>query len=327
MNLEFKENLRGYQDLINARLRYLLESREPANLYEPIKYVLESGGKRIRPILVILACEVFEGDVEAALDAAVAMELLHNFTLVHDDIMDQDDTRRGLPTVHKKWDTHIALLAGDGLVSLAYQALFQTKSPRLHEIARVFTDGIIELCEGQALDYDFERRKDVKLGEYLGMISKKTARLLNISTRIGAMIGNGSDREVEILGDFGHNLGCAFQIQDDLLDITADEEILGKTFGSDIMRRKQTYLLVHAMTHADPETKILLTQTLYKSNNYRSRINEIRDLFMKIGSIEAAKSAINGYLSSAKKNLHGLPSTPGKANLSNLLGFIATRKA
>ncbi|NIR48730.1 polyprenyl synthetase family protein [candidate division KSB1 bacterium] len=323
----FKQVFLKYQTLINDRLSKIADSRQPQNLYQPIEYVLNSGGKRIRPILLMLSCKALDGDVDASLDAAVAVELLHNFTLVHDDMMDQDDTRRGMPTVHKKWGSDIALLTGDGLVSLAYQSLLRTRSKRIHEISKIFTDGIIELCEGQALDYDFEKRQDVQLDDYLLMIGKKTARLLHICATIGAIIGNGSDSQVQALGNFGNNLGCAFQIQDDLLDITSKQEILGKTHGSDIIRKKQTYLVVYGLTHADVATKHRLLDILENSNNHSARITEIRDMFQHIGSIDAANAAIENYITSARANLDDLPSTPGKGHLLDLLDYVATRQA
>ena len=323
----FQVVLQEYRRLVEHRLHQVVQSRTPDTLYEPIRYVLNSGGKRIRPILVLLACEAVGGRAEQALDAAAATELLHNFTLVHDDIMDQDDTRRGLPTVHKKWDVDVALLAGDGLVSLAYQTLLATRSPRLAEIARVFTDGIVELCEGQALDCEFEKRADVSTEEYLEMIGKKTARLLNVATTMGALVGGGSDREVEVLGRFGYDLGCAFQIQDDLLDIMGDEAVLGKTQGSDVSRKKRTFLLVHALCHADTEAKKRLIRALNTSGDRQAQIQEMQALFAEIGSIAAAEAAIREYISSARASLAVLPESTGRASLSNLLHYVATRKA
>lgn len=324
---DFNLKLREWKRLINKRLLQVLEPKSPGILYDPIQYVLESGGKRIRPILLILSCEAVGGNVEECLDAAVAVELLHNFTLVHDDIMDQDDMRRGRPTVHKKWDTDIALLAGDGLVALAYQCLLQTKSSRIHQIATIFTNGIVELCEGQALDREFETRNDVRLNDYINMIEKKTAKLLKVSAKIGALIGEGEKSEVELLGEFGHNLGLAFQIQDDLLDITSDENTLGKTFGSDVMRRKQTYLLIHALTHADIEAKTKLHSLLSTSEILRSQIMEVKSLFEKIGSIEAAQSAIDKYLNSAQKKINALQTVSKKEDLSSFLSYISDRNA
>jgi geranylgeranyl diphosphate synthase type II len=324
---DFDVRLEEWKRLINKRLSQVLDIKRPAILFDPIEYVLESGGKRIRPILLILSCKAVGGNVEDCLDAAVAVELLHNFTLVHDDIMDQDDMRRGRPTVHKKWDTDVALLAGDGLVALAYQALLRTQSPQINKMASIFTDGIVELCEGQALDREFESRKDVRLSDYICMIEKKTAKLLSVSAKIGALIGAGQKEEVDLLGEFGHNLGLAFQIQDDLLDITTDENTLGKTFGSDVMRKKQTYLLIHALTHADTETKDRLNYLLSESKIHRDQVIEVKNLFEKIGSIEAAQSAIGQYLNSAKKNIDALQSALGKEHLSSFLSYVSNRNA
>jgi geranylgeranyl diphosphate synthase type II len=324
---EFSLKLQQWKQIINNRLFKVLGSQEPSILYEPIKYVLEGDGKRIRPILLLLSCRSVGGQVDACLDAAVAVELLHNFTLVHDDIMDQDDTRRGRPTVHKKWNSDIALLAGDGLVALAYQSLLRTQSPRMAEIATLFTNGITELCEGQALDLEFETRADVGLDEYLTMIEKKTASLLSISAKIGVMIGDGDEAEVEALGNFGKNLGRAFQIQDDLLDITAEEDILGKTFGSDVKRHKQTYLLVHALTQADENTKKNLNSFLSKTTIAKADIIEIRSLFERIGSIKAAMEAVRKYIFSAQQNLNQIRESQAKDDLSDLLNYVWSRNA
>jgi len=324
---DFSLKLQEWKKIINYRLAKVLDSQGPPILYEPIKYVLQGGGKRIRPILLILACRSVGDEVDSCLDAAVAVELLHNFTLVHDDIMDRDDTRRGRLTVHKKWDSDIALLTGDGLVALAYQALLRTKSPGIDEIATIFTNGIVELCEGQALDREFETRTDVALDEYLRMIEKKTASLLSITAKIGAIIGDGNEVEVESLGNFGKNLGIAFQIQDDLLDITADEDILGKTFGSDVMRRKQTYLLVYALNHAIAKTKDNLNFLLSRHTIRTSEIMEIRTLFDKVGSIKAAKEAVQNYIYAAQQNLVNIKETRAKEDLHHFLNYISTRNA
>lgn len=327
MDEQYKFQLTEWKQQIDQRLNEVLDGHNPPSLYDPIHYVLEGGGKRIRPILLALACQAVGGRLEKCWDAAVAVELLHNFTLVHDDIMDCDDTRRGRATVHKKWDSDIALLAGDGLVALAFQSLLRTKTPQIQEIAKIFTDGIVELCEGQALDLEFETIEDVNLNDYLNMIGKKTARLLNISARIGAIIGDGNNEEVEALGNFGYNLGCAFQIQDDLLDITSDETTMGKTYGSDVKQKKQTYLLVHALTYADSNTKEKLRSMLAKSEVNRSQINEVKFLFQKTGSLEAAKSSVNDYVQSAQNNLEVLHSTQGRESLMNFLTYISNRDA
>ena len=220
----FTDRVSYYRNLINEKLNQVADKNKPSSFYEPVRYIFKGGGKRIRPILVILACKSVGGEIEKCLNAAVAIELLHNFTLVHDDIMDQDDLRRGRQTVHKKWDEATAILAGDGLVALAYQYLLKTESDEIREICEIFTNGIIELCEGQALDKEFEDEFEIDLAQYISMIEKKTALLLMISLEIGAIIGGGSRSERKLLREFAKELGCAFQIQDDLLDIERHQE-------------------------------------------------------------------------------------------------------
>lgn len=218
----------NYKTQIDERLFNFIEEEHPKSLYEPLKYILSGGGKRIRPMILIFCCEAIGGTIEDSIDAAVAIEILHNFTLVHDDIMDNADTRRGRATIHNKWDLNIAILAGDELIGLAYKSLLMTNSPNIGEIARVFTNGIIEVCEGQSYDKEFESRESVSVSEYLMMIRKKTSKLLETCAAVGAYIGNGSPEQVENLMNYAKNLGLAFQIQDDLLDITADENAFGK---------------------------------------------------------------------------------------------------
>ncbi|MFQ5649445.1 MAG: polyprenyl synthetase family protein [bacterium] len=321
----FKDVLRGWRQKINERLANIVETQKPALLYEPIRYVLQGGGKRIRPVMVLLSCQAVGGKPEWALDAAVAVELVHNFTLVHDDIMDEDDKRRGRLTLHKKWNQALAILAGDGLFALSYQTLLRTQSARIHEITNIFTNGILAVCEGQALDLEFEKREAVGLDDYLAMIQKKTARLLAISAEIGALIGNGGADEVKALGDFANNLGCAFQIQDDLLDITSNEGTLGKTFGSDIQQRKQTYLLVHAWRHADSDSKAQLQQLLSETEFNHAQVAAVKSIFDRVGSIQSAKAAIKQYTAAAEKSLEQLGYTLAKEKLMSLLRYVSTR--
>ncbi len=318
--------LHQWQQLINQRLAETVYNRQPAVLYQPIDYVLEGGGKRLRPILVLLSCAAVGGKPDAALDAAVAVELLHNFTLVHDDIMDEDDTRRGRPTVHTKWEPALAILAGDGLFALAYQALLRTQSPRIHEIARIFTDGILGVCEGQALDLDFETRKTVSMAEYLEMIQLKTAELLNVSARVGALVGGGTPAEVDALGDFAINLGYAFQIQDDLLDIISEQETLGKTVGSDVQQGKQTFLLIHALNEADDGTRESLLRLLDVEID-GTQIRAVKDIFDKVGSSHAARAAVDSYLEKARTSLDVLNDASEKDRLLELVHFISRRNA
>lgn len=326
MYTSFDGLLQEWQERINHRLIAIVEGRQPPLLYDPIQYVLNGGGKRIRPILLLLSCKTLGGNIDACWNAAVAVELLHNFTLVHDDIMDRDDTRRGRPTVHRKWDSDIALLAGDGLVALSFNTLSKTHSPRIGQIVEIFTDGLIELCEGQALDIDFETR-DVTLEEYLSMIGKKTACLLEMSASIGAILGDGDKNQVKMLGDFASSMGHAFQIQDDLLDITSDEVKIGKTFGSDVKHKKQTYLLIHALTHADQEMSNRLRILLDAGDISHVELMEVRDIFERTGSIEAARTAVEAYVSSAQNVLNNLHTTHGKEFLQDFLRYISKRDA
>ncbi len=311
---------------IDARLSGVQDSRNPRTLYQPMDYALAGKGKRIRPMLLLLACQAVGGKVGAAWDAAVAIELLHNFTLVHDDIMDMDDTRRGRPTLHRKWNADVALLAGDGLFALAYQALLRTRSPRIVEIANRFTDGVLSICEGQALDMEFESRAQVTPVEYLEMIQKKTATLLKVSAEIGGLIGEGSDDEVEALGLFAENLGYAFQVQDDLLDLFADEATLGKTHASDIKQGKRTFLIVHALSRADDEQRARLEKLLARREANGENENGFCQLFEELGSIAAATAAVDGFLLAAKNNLETLSCATKNAGLFNLIELIAKRK-
>lgn len=320
--------------LLKARVNEYIEAilpphtaAEPRSLYEPIRYAMEGNGKRLRPVLLLLTCDALKGPVEEALPAAAAVELMHNFTLVHDDIMDHDATRRGRPTVHCKWDNETALLAGDGLVALAYRSLLNTRSPNLPRLAQVFTDGIIELCEGQALDRDFERRDDITMPHYLGMIMRKTARLLSLCTEIGALVAAATETQVKLFRQFGEHLGLAFQIQDDLLDITVSQDILGKDFGSDVKRRKRTFLYIHVMTHGGVRDRDSLKNFFQKSAIAKADILAVQQVFHAAGAIAAAEAAVGDHLQKARHCLAQLEPAIAAAALRELVEMILTRKA
>ena len=313
--------------MINERMLQIVSNRRPPILYDPIEYVLSGTGKRIRPSLLLLASNAVGGNIEAGLDAAVAVELLHNFTLVHDDIMDEDAMRRGRLTVHEKWNVSISLLAGDGLLALAYQALLKTQTPKMQQIVDIFTDGLVEVCEGQALDIDFETRKSVELADYLDMIGKKTACLLTVSARIGALIGGGDEMEVDALGKFAFNLGLAFQIQDDVLDIMSDETTIGKSYGSDVQKKKQTYLLVHALSSANETDREKLRRLLNRPVISPADVLAVKEIFQKAGSVDAAKSAVANYVIDARENLRQLRNTFEKDCLLSFLETISKRDA
>jgi len=241
---------------VNERLTEIAGTYDaPESLYTPMQYVLESGGKRIRPILVMLVADAYGGDAHEALDTGAAIEILHNFTLVHDDIMDGDDQRRGRPTVHTRWDVSTAILSGDGLLALAYKVLLNIENADIRHILDIFTDGVIDICEGQAFDKEFEQRTDVTIDDYLMMIGKKTARLISMCCILGGSISGASSDVQEELGQFGFLLGEAFQVQDDLLELTSTADVMGKSLGSDLTEQKKTYVLLKALEMADPETE------------------------------------------------------------------------
>ncbi len=318
-----------YKSQVDDILSHSIEKQKPESLYEPLRYILNSGGKRIRPMMVIFSCEAYGGKPEDALNAAVAMEMLHNFTLVHDDIMDNADTRRGNMTVHKKWNENVAILTGDHLIGLAYSYLLKTKSDKLNEILEAFTDGIIEVCEGQSFDKEYEERKDVTLDEYIMMIRKKTAKMLETSAIIGALIGNGSNEQVENIRNYAANIGLAFQIQDDLLDITADETEFGKKIGGDLVEGKKTYLLLKAMeavTDEKDKSKIL---DIVNKNGLKAddvgKISEIKNIYIKYGIVDSAQKGIEKYTKLADKYLNTLPDGESKERLKWFSGMLMGR--
>jgi geranylgeranyl pyrophosphate synthase len=298
------------QKQIEERLESLFRHRQPKSLYEPMFHPLRSGGKRIRPLLCLLSSEAVGGSAADCFDAALALELLHTFTLVHDDIMDHDKLRRGQPTVHIQWDEPTAILAGDGLVTLAYQSLLETRHPDLVQVMRRFTEGLLILCEGQALDKAFEKEKEVSLEHYLDMIHKKTAKLLEVSCEMGGLLGNGSSEEVKALQLFARELGIAFQIQDDLLDLVSDETVFGKPRGSDLIEKKKTYLTIHFEQHASGsqlEQYHRLSQTHISSKD----VPVFLKLFTESGTIGDTKMQINRGIEKAISYLSILK--PGKS--------------
>lgn len=244
---------RRYEQLRRRIDRYLatLQTGGTARqLGEACSYVLTGGGKRLRAVLVLLSSETVGGTAERALPAGAAVEIMHNFTLVHDDIMDNAAARRGRPTVHTRWDLNTALLAGDTLLATSYRTLLATRAADHGTLVKLLTRSVIDVCEGQALDMEYEQRTDVTLDDYFTMIQRKTGRLISVSTELGALVGGGTARDIRALRRFGHHLGTAFQLQDDLLDVIGDERDFGKTIGGDIVEGKRTFLLLTALARA-----------------------------------------------------------------------------
>jgi geranylgeranyl diphosphate synthase type II len=295
-----------YKGLINNKLEEASDPGQPGpqELYLPVRYILSGGGKRIRPVLLIFCCEALGGNIERSLDAAAAIEILHNFTLVHDDIMDNADTRRGRETIHKKWNVNTAILAGDHMIGIAYDFLLNTNSERLKEIVKTFTNGIMEVCEGQSYDKEFESRKDISIGEYLVMIRKKTAVMLEAAAEIGGLIGNGDNASIDNLKNYAMNLGLAFQIQDDILDITGDEPDFGKKIGGDLLEGKKTYLLLKAFELVNDKTDRERIERIIQNNGvHEDEIGGIKNIYDKYGVIGAAQERVKYYTREAERNL------------------------
>lgn len=314
-----------YKKLVEGTLAGIIKDRLPRSLYEPSEYVLAAGGKRIRPVLLLLSCEAVGGNVRKALHAGAAIEILHNFTLVHDDIMDNSGSRRGRKTVHTKWDTNVAILVGDELLALAYRALLQTKSPHIQEIAKIFTEGVVEVCEGQAYDKEFETRSTVTVDEYLLMIEKKTAKMVAVSAEIGGLVGNGDRVSISALRRYGEHVGRAFQIQDDLLDIIADEKELGKPVGGDLTEGKKTFLLLEALRTTRGRDKELLLDIVRNKGGRADLIPEYRRIYLESGAIAVARCRIEQDIAKAKRELHRLPSSRAQAMLEWFADMLLNR--
>ncbi len=280
---------------IEKRIQESVKNRKPESLYIPAAYILESGGKRLRPLLVLLSAKAVHGNLSAAYNAAVAVELLHNFTLVHDDIMDNADKRRNRLTLHKKYDTSTAILVGDGLLSVAYEYLLKDCNGNAKAVLSAFTNGLLEVCNGQSIDKIFETTTNVSISEYLDMIKKKTASLFETCCRIGGLLGGGNKKEVKALANFGKNLGIAFQIQDDLLDIIGDEKELGKTIGGDLVEGKKTYLFIKAMEKAKEKERKFLLNLVKNKGISKNQIPLFKDIYIKLGILEEAKKDIKNF--------------------------------
>lgn len=282
-----------FSTLIERYIAGLDFGGEPTDLYEPIKFSLDQGGKRLRPLIVMMANDLFSDDVNGALPCATAIEIFHNFTLLHDDIMDNADVRRGKPAVHKKWSANTAILSGDAMMIYAYTLLEKCPERVLGRIFAEFNRMAMEVCEGQQYDMDFESREQVALDEYLKMIGLKTAALLGRAAKIGAIVGGASESDCNKLYEFCIELGIAFQIQDDLLDTYGDDKTLGKRVGGDIIEAKKTFLTINAMQQADPVIREKLTATLNnKQIDSAQKIEEVRSIYDLLNVRDIAQKAV-----------------------------------
>ncbi len=314
-----------YKRRIERYLRGIARQPEPDSLFIPARYVLAAGGKRIRPMLVLLSCAAVRGRAQDALHAAAAVEILHNFTLVHDDIMDNADTRRGKPTVHRKWDTNVAILVGDAMLGFAYRALLRSPNGNALRVASLLTKAYIDVCIGQALDKEFETRVIVSTDEYLEMIALKTGRLISAAMEIGATIGGATRAEFRALQSFGNHLGRAFQIQDDLLDVVADERAFGKTIGGDIVEGKKTFLLLHALEHATGTARQLLLRIARKKNVRKELVENVREVYMQTGAVEAAHRFIARDTNAARTALRKLGNSTSRSMLLWMTDMLERR--
>ena len=274
---------------------------EPRNLYNPVAYALGMGGKRLRPVMVLLACNLFRKTVDYAFPAALAIEVFHNFTLLHDDIMDKAEMRRNSLSVYKKYNENIAILSGDAMSIMAYNYLLQSNSANLVEMIRLFSKTALEVCEGQQFDMDFETRTDVSIPEYLNMIRLKTAVLLACSLKIGALTADAPQKTADLLYKYGLNLGIAFQLQDDLLDVFANQDKFGKKIGGDIVSNKKTFLLLKALELADGQSKSVLQDWIFRKEfDDLKKIKAITEIYNKLNIKSVTEECIDEYYQSAR---------------------------
>lgn len=315
-------------DKINTHISEIQYTRTPEGLYNPVKYVLSLGGKRIRPVLMLLAYNLYKEDVASIYSPATAIEIYHNYTLLHDDLMDRADVRRGKATVHKVWNDNTAILSGDAMLVLAYQYMAQCPSTYLKEVMDLFSLTALEICEGQQMDMDFEQRNDVDEEEYLEMIRLKTAVLLAASLKIGAILGGASREDADSLYDFGMQIGVAFQLQDDLLDVYGDPEVFGKKIGGDILCNKKTYILIKALGRANKEQLTSLNGWIAaEAYHPEEKIASVTDLYNQIGVKAVCENKMREYYTRAMDSLQAVSVTEDKKNeLKKLMKHLMYRE-
>ena len=294
-------------ELINDDLAKVARDRQPVGLYEPIRYVLSLGGKRIRPTLMLLAYNLYKDDPESIISSACALETYHNYTLLHDDLMDNATLRRGHLTVHKRWDANTAILSGDSMLVLAYQRMAQCRADKLGEVLSLFSRTALEIGEGQQYDMDFENRNDVSEEEYIEMIRLKTSVLLACAMQIGAILADAPDADAENLYKFGEQIGLAFQLQDDYLDVYGDTKVFGKAIGGDIISNKKTYMLINALALADERQRETMMHWLNLPDpDPQEKVAAITELYNEIGINRLAKEKIKYYFHESRKYLEAV---------------------
>ena len=315
---------------VNQFIEQLPYERKPSGLYDPVKYVLSLGGKRIRPVLMLMAYNLYKENVDEIMMQAIALETYHNYTLLHDDLMDKADVRRGKPTVHKKWNDNTAILSGDSMLVLAYQRMLSgLDSENLKKVLDLFTVTALEIGEGQQYDMEFETRNDVTEAEYIEMIRLKTSVLLACALKIGAILGGASDEEADTLYDYGQEIGLAFQLQDDYLDVYGDPAVFGKKIGGDILCNKKTYMLINAFNRANDEQKKELQKWVdAKEYDVQAKISAVTKLYNEIGIRELCDNKINSYFESATAKFDALAvSADKKKELKQFVNSLMNRKS
>ena len=314
-------SIEKYQEEFVKYLEEYSNFKEPKGLYEPIDYILGLGGKRLRPVLTLMTADIFNGDYKKALNAALSVEVFHNFSLVHDDIMDDAPLRRGEKTVHEKWDINTGILSGDAMLIMAYQLFENYESTTFQSLAKLFGKTALEVCEGQQYDVDFETRNDVTIPEYLKMIEYKTAVLVGAAMKMGAIVAHASEDDQNNIYEFGRNLGIAFQLQDDYLDAFGDPKTFGKQVGGDIIENKKTYLYLKALEFSNESDRLELSQ-LFESNpeNVHTKIGLAKQFFVSTGSAQATKEAIEEFTKQAFSGLEALNISEDKKHLLKTFG-------
>lgn len=313
----------NYEEMLK-KFSQVLEKEDfsgtPVELYEPIDYIMDLGGKRLRPVLLLMACDAFNGDIDAAMPAALAIEIFHNFTLVHDDIMDGAEIRRGKETIWNIWGEDTAILAGDTMFAMAVEKLINTSHPRLNSILNAFITVTKEVCEGQQLDMNFEDEDKTTIPDYLGMIGLKTAKLMGTSLKIGAILGNASEEDIKNMYEFGVDIGMAFQLKDDLLDVFGNVDKFGKMPGGDILSDKKTFLLLKALNIAGPKDKKIIEGYIgEEDDDPEQKIMDITAIYSKLNIDKITITEMERHFERAEYHL-GLVSLPSeqKAELLSL---------
>src|SRR5690606_16288222 len=320
--------IKDYQEAVNKALSSIHYPQQPEKLYDPIRYFMGIGGKRIRPVLTLLAAEMHDCPIEKSLDTALAIELFHNFTLMHDDIMDNASLRRGKSTVHEKWNNSIAILSGDAMLISAYQFLAKNDSAVLPELLKVFNTVALEVCQGQQFDMDYEETSDISIDDYIDMIRLKTAVLLGAALKMGAIVSGASSANADHLEEFGINIGIAFQLQDDLLDVYGEELEFGKQIGGDIIANKKTFLMLKAIELAKDEDAEQLQKWIHKTDEPLKKINEVTRIYNKLGIQELTMNEMHFYSLKAHDALNKLDVPEGKKEtLKNLTESLLLRNS